>query len=394
MKRIFFLTGTRAEFGKLKPLMRYVENSPNLELHVLVTGMHMLKRYGSTYQEVKKEKFSNIYMISNQHLDEPMCSIFGNTVSLISRLVHELSPDLIVVHGDRLEALAGATVGALANTLVCHIEGGELSGTVDDLIRHSISKLSHIHMVANERAQQRLLQMGEAKESIHIIGSPDLDIMLTPNLPSLEAVKEHYEIKFDRYAVAMFHPVTSEAKDIRTYAKNFFQALRDSNRDYVVIYPNNDLGSGDILAEIESLSDDPKFAVFPSLGFERFLVLLKNADFMIGNSSAGIREAPFYGVPAVNVGTRQSRRHFSAGILNCDYSVDQIASAIQRIGINKPGKSEFAFGDGNSVEQFSVALNSPTFWKTKFQKEFRDLEICESLSFQQEQNPRASLERI
>lgn len=394
MKRIFFLTGTRAEFGKLKPLMRYVENSPGLELHVLVTGMHMLKRYGSTYQEVKKEGFSNIYMISNQHLDEPMCSIFGNTVSLISRLVHELSPDLIVVHGDRLEALAGATVGALSNTLVCHIEGGELSGTVDDLIRHSISKLSHIHMVANERAQQRLLQMGEANDSIYIIGSPDLDVMIAPNLPTIDVVKAHYGITFDNYAVAMFHPVTSEAKDIRAYARNFFQALRNSGRNYVVIYPNNDLGSSDILSEIESLSGDPQFAVFPSIGFERFLVLLKNADFMIGNSSAGIREAPFYGVPTVNVGTRQSRRHVSQGILNCNYSVEQISDAIDRIDDIGSDNSELAFGDGNSVEQFALAINSQEFWKTKFQKEFRDLDICASLSFQPDQSPREFLERI
>ncbi|SAI28636.1 UDP-N-acetylglucosamine 2-epimerase [Bordetella trematum] len=372
MKKIFFLTGTRAEFGKLKPLMRYVERSQDLELHVLVTGMHMLKRYGSTYKEVKKESFQNLYMISNQHIDEPMCSIFGNTVSLISRLVHELSPDLIVVHGDRLEAMAGASVGALSNTLVCHIEGGELSGTVDDLIRHSVSKLAHIHMVANDQAKQRLIQMGEGEESVYVIGSPDLDAMIAPDLPEISAVKQHYGIGFDKYAVAMFHPVTSEVNSMRQYARNFFEALRNSGKNYIVIYPNNDLGSSDILAELESMLGSPRFAIFPSLGFERFLVLLKNAEFMIGNSSAGIREAPFYGVPSVNVGTRQSRRHFSAGIVNCGYGKDEVLAAIQEIEQVPRIPGDVTFGDGGSVKHFADALASEAFWSTSFQKEFRD----------------------
>jgi len=241
MRKIFFLTGTRAEFGKLRSLMRYVDEDPNLELHVMVTGMHMLNRYGSTYKEVRKEGFRNTYMMTNQHLGEPMCSIFGNTVSLISRLVHEIAPDLIVVHGDRLEALAGASVGVFANTLVCHIEGGELSGTVDDLIRHSVSKLSHVHMVANESARDRLLQMGENPNSIYIIGSPDIDAMIAKDLPSLAEVKAHYSIAYERYAIAMFHPVTSEIEDMRSHAQNFFDALQRSGRNYIVIYPNNDM---------------------------------------------------------------------------------------------------------------------------------------------------------
>jgi len=376
MKKVFFLTGTRAEFGKLRSLMRYVDQQPDFELHVMVTGMHMLNRYGSTYKEVRREGFKNIYMMTNQHLGEPMCSIFGNTVSLISRLVHEIAPDLIIVHGDRLEALAGASVGVFANTLVCHIEGGELSGTVDDLIRHAVSKLSHIHMVANEYACKRLIQMGEDAKSIYIIGSPDIDAMIAENLPTLEDVKAHYSIHHDRYAVAMFHPVTSEIEQMKSHAKNFFNALQASNHNYVVIYPNNDMGSGEILEAIENLKDNPRFSIFPSLSFERFLVLLKNSEFMIGNSSAGIREAPFYGIPSINVGTRQSCRHFSSSIINSGYLEDEIIEAIARVPSIDKNTCDTTFGSGGSTEKFADAIASTSFWKTKIQKEFRDFHPC------------------
>lgn len=185
MKRILCITGTRADFGKLKPLLAYIENHPDLELHLIVTGMHMMKTYGRTYKEVTRENYQHTYLFSNQIQGEPMGVVLGNTITFISRLSDEIEPDMVMIHGDRLEALAGAAVGALSSRLVCHIEGGELSGTVDDSIRHSISKLSHIHLVANEQAVTRLVQMGEKRKHIHIIGSPDLDVMASSTLPSL-----------------------------------------------------------------------------------------------------------------------------------------------------------------------------------------------------------------
>jgi len=373
MKKLFFVTGTRADFGKIKPLMQYIESREDLELHILVTGMHMLKLYGSTYLEVKRENFENVYCISNQHADEPMCSILGNTVSLISRLVHEITPDMIVIHGDRLEALAGATVGALSNTLVCHIEGGELSGTVDDIIRHSISKLAHIHMVANSDAKNRLLQMGESPDRIFEIGSPDLDVMNASDLPSLEHVLTHYAISFDNYAISMFHPVTSEEREMSENARSYFSALEKSGDNFVVIYPNNDTGTSAILAEIDRHRNNPRLAIFPSIRFEKFLVLLKNARYIIGNSSAGIREAPFYGVPTVNVGTRQMRRHFGESIFNCDYRCESVLSAINNAKqYIRKGRATY-FGDGNSVSKFAAAIDSPGFWETEFQKTFVDM---------------------
>lgn len=372
MKKILFVTGTRADFGKIKSLMAVVENSGDFELHVLVTGMHMMKRYGSTYLEVKKENYTNIYMTSNQNESEPMSSVLGNTITIMTRLVNAISPDLIVVHGDRLEALAGATVGALSHIRVCHIEGGELSGTIDDSIRHSVSKLSHIHMVANEEAKNRLLQLGENENSIFIIGSPDLDVMNSKNLPSFVDSKTHYGIDFEDYGIVMFHPVTSEEQHIKKYTENLFKALERFNGNYVVVYPNNDTGSTKILSVISDYEEHPNFKCFPSIGFEYFLVLLKNAKFMIGNSSAGVREAPFYGLPSINIGTRQNARFRGKTVIDCGYETDEILTALNQIDDVRTEKSTW-FGDGSSTEKFSECINSPSFWDIPVQKVFVDL---------------------
>lgn len=372
MRKILFITGTRADFGKLKSLMSVVEESEDFELHVLVTGMHMMKLYGSTYKEVKKENYKNTYLISNQHINEPMCSVLANSISIISRLVNSMSPDMIVVHGDRIEALAGATVGALNHIHVCHIEGGELSGTIDDSIRHSITKLSHIHMVANEEAKHRLIQMGENEKSIFIIGSPDLDIMHSSNLPSLSKVKEHYDINFDSYAIVMFHPVTSEEKDIEVFTQNLFKALDESTMNFIVIYPNNDPGSLAILDVIKDYENKPKFRTYPSINFESFLILLKNSSFIIGNSSAGVREAPFYGLPSINIGTRQNSRFRGPSVIDCDYSEANIKQALNQIGNFTFEKSTW-FGEGNSTDLFKSHINSKRMWEIPVQKVFVDL---------------------
>lgn len=372
MKKIVFLTGTRADFGKLKSLMRDVEDDPNFELHVITTGMHMMKTYGSTYREVEREKYKHNYFVANQHFGEPMCSALGNTISVVSRITHEIDPDLIVVHGDRLEALAGATVGALQSRLVCHVEGGERSGTVDELIRHSVSKLAHIHMVANQEAKKRLMQMGEDEGSIYIIGSPDLDVMSSDKLPSLDEVKNKYDIGFDSYAVSMFHPVTTEESKMGEYAEEYYKALQISGDNFVSIYPNNDSGSAEIIEKLKKISSE-KIRSYPSIRFEYFLVLLKNADYVIGNSSAGIREAPFYGVPTVNVGTRQSDRYMGSSIVNAGYSAESILQSIQMAKVQRDIPPCTWFGDGDSTQKFAVAVRSDEFWKRPVQKRFVDL---------------------
>jgi len=371
-KNIIFLTGTRADFGKLKPLMAILQNQEAFEPHIFVTGMHLQELYGFTLIEVQKSGFKNIHTFKNHTHETTMDLTLAKTIEGFSSYVNDLKPDLIVVHGDRVEALAGAIVGSLNNILVAHIEGGELSGTIDELIRHSVSKLSHIHFVANDAAKKRLLQMGELPDSIYTIGSPDVDIMFSDTLPDLEEVKDYYNISFDTYALAMYHPVTTEIEHIKDHAANFVEALISSGKNYVVIYPNNDLGSHHILNAYQVLKSNPKFRIFPSLRFEYFLTLLKHAQFVIGNSSAGIREAPYYGIPTINIGTRQSNRSSLNHIVNVAYNKQAIKSALALDLKKAPNKNVSEFGSGKSAVLFFESLNNLSTWNINKQKQFVD----------------------
>jgi len=372
IKRILFLTGTRADFGKLKALMVALQASPNFELHVFVTGMHMLAKYGYTCEEVERVGFSNVYKYINQNAGDGMDQVLAKTVNGLSDYIREVQPNLLIVHGDRVEALAGAAVGALNNILTAHIEGGEVSGTIDELIRHAVTKMSHIHFVANQAAQRRLIQLGEHENVIHVIGSPDVDVMNSSSLPTLDEVRRHYQIGFPQYAVLAFHPVTTEVSKLREQARIMIHALERSERNYVVIYPNNDLGAEIILDEYKRIESNPQFKIFPSMRFEYFLSLLKHADFMIGNSSAGVREAPHFGVPAVNLGSRQHNRVMSSLVVNAALTPDGIDWAIKS-AVVLPRKAESLFGDGDSARHFLDILSDESFWNHSKQKHFIDL---------------------
>lgn len=374
MKKIAFLSGTRADFGKIKSLIQILKDDDAFEPHIFVTGMHLDKTYGYTVLEIEKSGFDNIHRFDNTTSEHTMDLTLAKTIHGFSAYINQLNPDLIIVHGDRVEALAGAIVGSLNNTLVAHIEGGEISGTIDELIRHSVSKMSHLHFVANAQAKQRLLQMGEIPESVQVIGSPDVDIMFSENLPDLHDVKQYYTIPFEKYSIAMFHPVTTEIEKMEDYATQFVEALLQSGDDFLVVYPNNDLGSKAILNAYKKLEDNPKFRILPSLRFEYFLVLLKNTQYMIGNSSAGIRETPYYQIPTVNIGTRQQNRATAATILNSDYSKSAILKTIQKAKTTAfKAKGEINFGSGNSAQLFLETLKNKSIWKLSAQKQFRDI---------------------
>ena len=374
-KHVAFLTGTRADYGKIKPLI-LAAHTEGFKVSVFATGMHLLERFGSTILEVRRTLPDEVFIIpfENQSVGDPMDVVVANTIQGLSQFIQENRPDLLIVHGDRPEALAGAISGALSNTRVVHIEGGELSGTIDGVIRHAVSKLSHIHLVANEEARKRLIQLGEDSNTIHIIGSPDLDIMLSPSLPTLEEAKSRYEIEFDSYFIAIFHPVTTDLKASAIAATEFVNGLIDSGENFIVIHPNNDTGFEQIISEYSKLSDHSKrFRQFESLRFEHFLVLLKNANGIVGNSSAGIREAPLYGIPSIDVGDRQRGRHDSASISQVPARANEILAAIQRAKHQGPTNSEQEFGDGKSTERFTELLHSGVLFEARVDKLFVDL---------------------
>jgi UDP-N-acetylglucosamine 2-epimerase (hydrolysing) len=374
-RKIVFLSGTRADFGKMKSLIRtLLAEPPEFEVHIFATGMHMDPKYGFTVLEFEKCNFPNVFRFINGSAGGGMDQALGTTILGFSQYVRLITPDMIVVHGDRSEALAGAIVGSLNNILVAHIEGGELSGTVDGLIRHSVSKMSHLHFVSNEEARRRLVQLGEDPNAVCVIGSPDIDIMNSPDLPTLEEVKDHYEIDFDQYGILAFHPVTTSLGSLKQDVHEICEAVLDSGENWVAIYPNNDEGSGLILSEYETaFKGHPRVRMFPSLRFEAALVLLRHARLVLGNSSMGIREAPYYGTPTVNVGNRQEGRTQNPNIIHVAPERSQVLDAIRRATSLPALRPVREWGHGDSDKRFRRLLERPALWQTPVQKSFNDI---------------------
>jgi UDP-N-acetylglucosamine 2-epimerase (hydrolysing) len=372
-KKVIFLTGTRADFGKMKSLILALnEHSTQFETHIFITGMHLEKEFGETYIEVEKFAKKNTFKVSNSSNGE-MDIALSKTIKQFSNYVKNINPDLIVLHGDRLEPLAGAIVGAFNNFLVAHIEGGEVSGTIDEHIRHSISKLSHLHFVSNDASKKRLCQLGEDPNSIFVIGSPDLDIMVSKTLPSLKEAQRRYDINFKNYGIVLLHPVTTISSEENKYNSNILcDALLSTNEDCIVISPNNDHGHKEILTSFKNKLSTSQFRKFPSIRFEYFLTLLKNAKFIIGNSSAGIREAPFYGVPSINIGNRQKGRDKSTeSIINCNFDEQEIIGSILQAKTKSFNPTK-EFGEGNSANKFLEVLCKDYVWQKPVQKIFND----------------------
>lgn len=373
LKKIVFLTGTRADFGKIKSLIQVLHDDVEFEVHLFVTGMHLQKKYGYTVREIIKSGFKNIHEFENETATTTMDLTLAKTIEGFSKYINLLHPDMIIIHGDRVEALAGATVGSLNNILVTHIEGGEKSGTIDELIRHAVSKLSHLHLVSNQDAKKRLIQMGELSSNIHVIGSPDIDVMFSPDLPSLAEATSNYDIDYNSYCLGMFHPVTTEVNEMSRYASHYVNAiLACKDLNFILIYPNNDMGNEFIFKEFKRLEGCSNVRIFPSLRFEYFLSLLKNAQLMIGNSSAGIREAPYYGIPTINIGTRQSNRWTSDSVIHSTYDKNDIIAAIHT-ALEQEFEPDNSFGNGNSSSMFIELLKKPEVWDISHQKQFEDI---------------------
>lgn len=374
-KKILFLTGTRADFGKIKPLILRLQKDKDFKVSIFVTGMHMLEKYGETHIEVNRSGIKNIYKYINQNYLDRMDTVLAKTILGFSDYIKENKPDLIFVHGDRVEALAAATVGTLNNIQVGHIEGGEVSGTVDEVIRHAVTKLVNFHFVSNKSSFRRVMLLGEPKDKIYKIGSPDIDIMKSNKLPSLKKVRDHYKIAYNQFGLLLFHPVTTEVNNLSSQISILLSTLITSNKNFVVIYPNNDHGTDKIFEEYKKLHKNKNFRLIPSMRFEYFLTILKNSDFIIGNSSAGIREAPYYGVPTINIGTRQHNRSHCHSIINVDYDSEQIASAIKKIKKIKK-KPINIFGDGKSAEKFyQIIKKDKNIWTNSTQKYFTDYKL-------------------
>lgn len=370
-RSLLFLTGTRADFGKLEPLSIAARDA-GFDVTFFVTGMHMQDRYGLTKLEVHRLAGVNVHEFLNQRPGDAQDVVLAKTIVGFSDYIMEHRPDLVIVHGDRVEALAGALVAATNYIRSAHIEGGEVSGTIDEVFRHCNTKLAAHHFVSSDQAAKRVMALGEPGTSIHVIGSPELDFHAGPSGVTLQDVRQRYGIPFADYGIGVFHPVTSEASSIGSQATALFGAMQSSGRQFVLVAPNNDPGSEAIFEVINRLPTD-QFRVIPSMRFAYFSELMKNAACMIGNSSAGVREAPFIGLASLDIGTRQTNRAQAPSVAACAATDGAAIAAFLANDWGKSHPRHEGFGAGRAADRFVAVLKDPAFWARGLQKEFRDI---------------------
>ena len=369
---VAFFTASRADYGKIKKVILETQRK-KIKYKIFVTGMHLLNEYGNTKNHIIKDfGEKNLIIFKNQLFGQSQQSIFKNTVNKFTKLLGKKYFDCVFIHGDRIETLAAASVLTFSKIKIAHIEGGELSGTVDEMIRHSVTKLSHLHFVTNSAAKKVLIKSGEDKKNIFITGSPDID-MFDKNLrPSIEEVKKRYEIKFSNYLISFLHPVTTHTKtETRKKAQIYFESIRKlKSKNIIQFVPNNDDNSEEIFQVLKkTLMDRPNIMIMKSMRFEYYLTLLENSELIIGNSSSAIMEAPYFNIPSINVGDRQINRFGLNKIINIPFSRQKILNSIKKVREIRI-KNNAIFGNGNSAKKIVNVLLSKKLKNIKIQKNY------------------------
>ena len=370
MKKLLFITGTRADFGKLEPLALSAK-SAGFKIYFFVTGMHLLEKYGLTSIEVSRMKDITRFEFINQMEGDPQDKILSKTITGISEYVGKLKPDLVLIHGDRIEAIAASLVCATRNIRSAHIEGGEVSGTIDEVYRHCNTKLCTVHFVSSKSAKSRVTKLGEHPDRVFVLGSPELDAHRAKKSVPLNEVLNYYDIEWDDYGIFIFHSVSSELESLKREIQICCESLKKVKKNFVVISPNNDPGCEIIFKAIGKL---PRayFKQIPSMRFSYFSTLLKNSQIIVGNSSAGVREAPFLGISTINIGSRQFRRGDAKSIKNFDvFNNEQLDKVIEKHW-GKSFHADNSFGTGQSAKKFTKILNSKKIWELSLQKAFFD----------------------
>ncbi len=373
-KKVVFVSGTRADYGKIKNLIIKSQKIKNFQTHIFVTGMHNMNKYGLTYLQIYSDKIKNISRFHNQKTNDRISNVVAKTIIGFSNFLIRTRPDIVIIHGDRIESLACAQAAVFNNFKVAHIEGGEITGSLDEIIRHAITKLSHIHFVSNYKAKKRLIQMGEKKDTIFNIGSTHLSLIKSKNLPKLSEVKNRYNIKYDKYGIFILHPITHDHDKFFKDVKKVINEIKKLNINFVIINPNNDFGSLFIFEQYKKLKKLKNFKMIQSMRFEYYLTLLKNSRFIIGNSSSGIIEAPYFGVPSINLGNRQKNRSFTNCIKNVEFNKNKIIYYLKLYyKREKRYEKKDIYGTGNSENKFISILKQKRIWNFKFNKQFIDI---------------------
>jgi GDP/UDP-N,N'-diacetylbacillosamine 2-epimerase (hydrolysing) len=354
-RRVAVVTGTRAEFGILRPVLAAIQADKSLSLSLLATGMHLMKEFGGTLAEIKKEGFSAIKLDASYSQDTPQAhaEFVGKCQTLCAKALSKLKPDFTLVLGDRGEALAAAAASGYLRIPVGHIHGGELSGHVDGAVRHAITKLAHLHFTATEGAKKRIVRMGEEPWRVTVSGAPALDRILGEPLPTWDALARRYRLDLSRpVALVAQHPVSGEEARAGRQMEETLRALQESGVSVFAVYPNADPGGRRMISVLRKARVNAR----PSLPHRDFLGFLSGASVLVGNSSSGIIESASFGLPVVNVGSRQDGRERSGNVLDCAPERRAIKRAVARQLSKFRFPTDNVYGDGQAAGRIARVL--------------------------------------
>ena len=367
--KILAITGIRSEYDLMQPVYYELSKKKNIKLSLFVTGAHLSKKYGYTVREIIKDKF-NIFGESKSLFNSNSLESRINGISIqIKDLIKSIilyRPNLLIVAGDREESITAALVGSYMNIPIAHVSGGDrVVGNIDDQIRHAVTKLSHVHFTTNIESKKRILKMGEQPFRVFNVGSPGIDRLKIEKRISSKKISKLINFKIDyneKYIILIQHPLSSEYKDSYRQMKITLDAIKELKIKTIVISPNSDAGNQDILKAIKEFNDLKFICTVKNLSREIFVNLLRNSSCLIGNSSAGILEAPALKLPVVNIGNRQKKRLHSNNVQFVNHDINQIKKAIKRAiydksYINRVSKCKSLYGDGRAGERIANILS-------------------------------------
>lgn len=370
-RKVCVVVTARPSYSRIKTALRAIQKNPKLELQLVVAASALLDRYGSAIDFIREDGFEiagQVYMVLEGENPTTMAKTTGLGLMELSTSFDNLKPDVVVTVADRYETLATAVAAAYMNIPVAHVQGGEVTGSIDEKVRHTVTKLSDLHFVATKKAAERVIRMGEDPATVFVTGCPSIDLVaeMLPN-PALDfdpfakygGVGTGFDLSRG-YLVVMQHPVTTEYELSRQHITETLYAAKEIDLPTLVFWPNVDAGSDGTSNGIRAFRELEKpshFHFFKNMAPTDFLRLIFNSRGLVGNSSVGIRESSFLGIPVVNIGTRQSGRERSSNVLDVNYDRGEIAGAIRHHMGNGNYPRSSMYGDGEAGKRIAEILS-------------------------------------
>jgi UDP-hydrolysing UDP-N-acetyl-D-glucosamine 2-epimerase len=388
-RKICAVLVNRANYGRIKSALKAIKEHPNLELSIVATSSMLLHRFGEAYKLVESDGLdidAKIYTILEGETPTTMAKSTGLALLELPTVFSMIKPDIVLTVADRYETLATAIAASYTNTPLAHTQGGEVTGSIDESVRHAVTKLAHIHFPATEQSARRIVQMGEDPSTVFNVGCPSIDVIASLSyeldgvtLEKLGGIGGTID-PFKPYLLVLQHPVTTEFGDGFSQIRKTLNAIKYFGLQAVILWPNADAGSEDVSKGIRFFieeNDLHNYHFYRNLPVEVYAKLLKNCTCIVGNSSSGIRESAFLGVPAVNIGTRQAGRERGKNVIDVGYDEDEIKEAIRTHLSNGRYEPDYVFGQGDSGRRIADIL---AHCEIKPQKKFHDLETINWLA--------------